>query len=200
MKINEAIKAVKEGGKKNFTQTVDMIITLKNIDLKKPENKFSKDIVLPHGRSKDVNVGIISDKIPNSIGKNDLENMGKDKKLASSTLKKYEFLLCEAPLMPVVGKTIGKYLAPKGRMPKLIPPDADHEKLLSDMKKSVRIGVRNSLCIQTVVGSEESTEQIIEENMKTVYENVKTSLPKGTNQIKNVMIKKTMGKPVKVDM
>ena len=67
IKLDDAIKKAREGEKKKFTQTVDLIINLRNIDLKKPENKFSKDILLPNGRGKDVSVCIISDTMKDGI-------------------------------------------------------------------------------------------------------------------------------------
>ncbi|MBI4174363.1 MAG: hypothetical protein HY517_01860, partial [Candidatus Aenigmarchaeota archaeon] len=47
MKLGEAIAKARDGEKRKFSQTFDLIVNLRNIDLKKPENKFSKDIILP---------------------------------------------------------------------------------------------------------------------------------------------------------
>jgi len=201
MKIEDAIKKVREGKKRNFVQTFDLIINLKNIDLKKPENNFTKDIQLPHGIGKDIKIGIISDsnKYENTITKKDIEALAKNKKDAKKFIKEYQFFLCEAPLMVFVGKALGKYLGPSGKMPKPFPPGADINPLLEAMKKSVKISVRGSPVIHVPVGKEDMSDKEIKENVERVIEETIKSLPKGRNQIKNILLKLTMGKPVEID-
>lgn len=196
MKTDEAIKLLRESNKRNFNQSFDLIIGLKNIDLKKPENKFSKDIVLPHGRGKDVSIAIISDTLPDAITKKDIEAMGKPE--IKSVVKKHDFFLCEAPLMPLVGKVLGRYLGPKGKMPKLLAGNVDS--LVKETNKSVRIRIRDSPAIQVIVGSENMVDAMIKENIETVIEGAKKALPKGISQIKNIQLKLTMSKPVKIDI
>jgi len=184
--------------KKNFVQSVDLIITLRNIDLKKPENKFTKDVLLPHGRGKNIEVGIISDRLPNAITKADIEGLSKKEiKLLS---KKYTFFLCEAPLMPLVGKVLGRYLGPRGRMPKLLPPNQNVDNMTKEMKNSVRVHVSTSAVIQVTVGTQEMTAEQIKDNVLHVIDEVKKSLPKGDSQIKTMLVKLTMSKPIKVEL
>lgn len=198
MNLDEALAQLIQQSKKNFTQSFDLIITLRNIDLKKPENKFSKDILLPHGRGKDIEVGIISDRLPGAITKTDVEKL--TKKEIKHLNKKYGFFVCEAPLMPLVGKVLGRYLGPKGKMPRLLPPTQDVNSLVNEMKRSVRINVATSPIIQVIVGTEKMGNDQIKENVLHVVDEVKKALPKGESQMKNVLVKLTMGKPVKVEL
>lgn len=197
IKLEDAIKKIREGEKRKFTQTVDLIVNLRNIDLKKPENKFSKDVVLPHGRGKDVSVCIISDSIAGSVNKNDVEDFSRSKSAAKQFAKKHDFFVCEAPLMPLVGKILGRYLGPKGKMPRLLPPGRDPKAIVDETKKSIRINLRDAPTIQVAVGTEEMQDSQIKENAEKVLEEVKKSLPAKV-QIKNAYIKTTMGKPVKI--
>ncbi len=198
MLLDEALKQLVQQSKRNFAQSMDLIITLRNIDLKKPENKFSKDILLPHGRGKDIEVGIISDRLPNAITKSDIE--GFSKKDIKQLSKKYVFFLCEAPLMPLVGKILGRYLGPRGRMPRLLPPNQDVNALVSEMKRSVRVNVSTVPVIQVTVGTEKMGIEQLKENLLSVVEDVKKALPKGESQIRNILVKLTMGKPIKVEL
>ena len=66
MKIEQALEELNKVKKRNFSQSYDLVISIRNIDLKKPENRFSKEVFLPHGRGKEIEVGIISDSIPNA--------------------------------------------------------------------------------------------------------------------------------------
>jgi len=197
IKLGEAITKSREGEKRKFSQTIDLIVNLRNMDMKKPENKFSKDVILPHGRGKDVSVCIISDSINGATTKTDVENFSKNKSSAKQFTKKHDFFVCEAPLMPMVGKILGRYLGPKGKMPKLLPPGKDPKSILDETKKSVRINVRDTPTIQIAVGSEDMQDLQIKENVEKVLEEIKKSLPPKA-QIKNIYIKTTMGMPVKV--
>lgn len=198
MQLEDALKQLTQQSKRNFAQSFDLIITLRNIDLKKPENKFSKDILLPNGRGKDIEVGIISDRLPNAITKSDIEKLSK--KEIKQLSKKYGFFVCEAPLMPLVGKVLGRYLGPKGKMPRLLPLNQDVNSLVNEMKKSIRVNVTISPTIHVPVGTQTMVTEKVKENILHAVEEVKKALPKGESQIKNILVKLTMSKPIKVEL
>ncbi|OYT58081.1 MAG: 50S ribosomal protein L1 [Candidatus Aenigmarchaeota archaeon ex4484_14] len=199
MQIQEAIKHLRENSKKRgFPQTVDLIINLKNINLKDPANKINKEFVLPHGRGKDVSVCVIGEK--EEINKDMLGELAKDKKRAKKIIDSYDFFLCEAPLMPIVGKTIGRFLGPRGKMPKPIPPNADKTKFVELAKKSVRIRVKDSPVIHTVVGTENMSDDELKDNIEFLVRKIQETLPKGRAQIKDILLKLTMSKPIKIEV
>ncbi|MBI4015084.1 MAG: 50S ribosomal protein L1 [Candidatus Aenigmarchaeota archaeon] len=199
MKVEEAIKEIRSQPKKNFVQGVELNVVLKNIDPKRPEQRFSRDVALPHGRGRDVKVGIISDKLPDAITKGDLESMVNDTKKMRATLKEYRYFLCDPPLMATVGKVLGKYLGPKGRMPKPILPTMSVEKMMESFTKSVTLRMQESVSLNVPVGIESMEDAKLADNVNAVLNELKTALPKGANQIKRVLLKTTMGKPVIVD-
>ena len=62
MTILEKIKELKEKTKKRkFTQRYDLIINLKDIDLKKSENKINEIFILPKGIGKQASITLFSD-------------------------------------------------------------------------------------------------------------------------------------------
>ncbi len=198
MKIEEAIEELKKE-KRNFDQTVDLIITLRNIDLKKPENRITKEIALPHGRGKDAKIGIFSDKI--GIKKEEIEKMGKNKKDAKKLAKSYDFFLATADLMPLIGKLLGRFLAPKGKMPQPIPPTFTKEqidKIVERKKKSILIRVKSSPQIQVPVGKQSMDTKDLKENIEHVIKEVVSLLPKSRAQVRDVYLKLTMSKPIKI--
>ena len=199
MKIEEAIEELKKE-KRNFDQTVDLIITLRNIDLKKPENRITKEIALPHGRGKDAKIGIFSDKI--GIKKEEIEKMGKNKKDAKKLAKSYDFFLATADLMPLIGKLLGRFLAPKGKMPQPIPPTFTKEqidKIVERKKKSILIRVKSSPQIQVPVGKQSMDTKDLKENIEHVIKEVVSLLPKSRAQVRDVYLKLTMSKPIKIE-
>ncbi|NIQ04670.1 MAG: 50S ribosomal protein L1, partial [Candidatus Korarchaeota archaeon] len=55
-KVIEAIKEAKEKAKKrNFTQSVELILNLKDIDMKSPEGRIREQIELPHPTPEEMN-------------------------------------------------------------------------------------------------------------------------------------------------
>ncbi len=193
--IEDAIKHLRTFPKRRFNQSLDMNVTLKSIDLKRPENKFSKEVVMPHGLGKEVEVCVISEAA--GMGKGEIDELERDKQKMKRFVKKYDFYLCEAALMPLVGKVLGRHLAPKGKMPKLLQPGRDPSALIDEAKRSVRIRVRDSPSIQIMIGTEAMTDQQLKDNAERVIEETKKALP-GKAQIKNVYLKFTMTRHVKL--
>ncbi len=101
--------------------------------------------------------------------------------------------------MTLVGKLLGRYLAPRGKMPKLLAPNTNKTQAVNDLKRSVRVKLRDSPMIQTAVGTESMTDEQLKENITHVMDEIKKSMPPKSH-IKNVFIKLTMGKPIKVNM
>jgi large subunit ribosomal protein L1 len=181
-KILEAIKELREKSKKrNFLQTFDLIINLKEFDVKKPENKINEDFVLPHGKGEEAKVVIFSDTIKEAkaeiLRSFDLEKLAKDKRSLRKLAKSTDFFLAEPQLMPLIGKTLGQFLAPKGKMPKIISGDV--EKMVENYKKSVKIRIKDSPVIQCAVGKENMKDEEIAENILAIINFLKEKLPKG---------------------
>lgn len=204
--MNESIlKSVEEARKnskrRNFVQTFDLIVTLKGIDVKKPENRFVEEVELPHGKGKESSVVIFSD-VTKDVGVKvmkggEIEELGKNKRAAKELVKSTDFFLADPPLMPQVGKHLGQFLGPRGKMPKVIKGE-NIKKLVERYKKSVRIRIKDSPVIQCAVGNEEMEDGEIVENVMSVINFLKEKLPKGADNINKVYLKLTMGKPVKV--
>ena len=202
MNIDEAIKNIRENSsKRKFLQSFDLAINIANIDLKKPENKISKEVILPHSRSKDIKVCVISDNMKGEhiVGKEFILSLDNNKKVAKQFARKYDFFISEAPLMALVGRILGRYLGPRGKMPKLLPPGRSPNNLIEEAKKSVRIRIKDSPVIHCAVGDENMDDAQIKENVLHVVEEVKKVLP-AKSQIRNVYLKMTMGSSVKLDV
>ena len=114
-KILKAIKELREkSGKRQFSQSFDLLISLKEFDLKKPENKFTDEVVLPHGKGKESMVVVFADNIKDAgtdvFTTEEVNNLAKNKRKAKKLVGSTDFFLAEAKLMPVVGKVLGKFV------------------------------------------------------------------------------------------
>ncbi len=205
----ERVKEAKEKSKKRgFTQSWDISINLRGIDLKKPENRLNLEFILPEGRGKENKVAVITDSLETEAKKSadivikraELESLIKNKKKLKRIANEYDFFLGEVSLMPLIGKGFGAVLGPRGKMPKPIPPKINVESLIQRAKRVIKISLKESPVIHASIGTESMSDEQIAKNAQAVFDFVAEKLPKGKNNIKSAFIKLTMGKPVKLDV
>ena len=199
-KIIEGIKKLRESKKRNFLQSFDLIVNLKNINVKKPENKINEIVELPNGRGKPAKIAIFSDSLKDEnlriITSEEIERLGKNRRELKKLAKKIDFFLSEPKLMPVVGKNLGMILAPRGKMPTILTGDVSA--LVKRLTNSVRVRIKDSPVIQCIVGSEDMEDEKIAENVEAVIKFLEKRLPKGKNNIESVLLKLTMSRPIRV--
>lgn len=207
--VIKAVKKAKEESKpRNFTQSMDVIINVRDLDVKKPENRFNEEVTLPNGRGKDVKIGVIADgelivQAKNAgvnlvINKEDLEALGKDRKAAKKAANSVDFFIAQADMMPLVGRFLGPVLGPRNKMPKPVPASIKLDPLLERLQNTVKVGIKQQPSIQIIVGSQDMTDKELAENIETVLTVLDRQLDKGRSQIKSMFIKTTMGPTVRV--
>lgn len=207
--VLEAVKEAKEQSKpRNFTQSVDMIVNIRDLDVKKPENRFNEEVTLPNGRGKEVKIGVIADGelivqakdagVALVINKADLEALGKDRKAAKKAANSVDFFIAQADMMPLVGRFLGPILGPRNKMPKPVPASIKLDPLLERLQSTVKVGIKQQPAIQIIVGSQDMSDEDLAENIETVLTVLDRHLDKGRNQIKSMFIKTTMGPIVRV--
>lgn len=200
--IIEYVKKAREASKKrNFTQTFDLIINLQNIDITKPENRIDDFLVLPEGRGKEASITIFSDSVKEMkdckvLKGSQIETLGKNKRELRKLIRTTDFFFADPKLMPVVGRYLGQFLGPTGKMPK--PLVGDIKKVIAH-KNAVKIILKKAPIIQTIVGTEDMPDEKIAKNVQAVLSFVLKKLPRGKFNIKSILLKLTMGKPVKVE-
>ena len=207
--IEEAVKKVLEESKpRNFTQSIDVVITINDLDINKPENRLDEEVLLPNGRGKDVKIAFIaegelayqaeqagSDLV---INKEKLEELGKNRPEAKKLANSYDFFVAQTDLMPTVGRFLGPVLGPRKKMPKPIPASANPETILGRLRSTIKIRVKDQPIIQSIVGSEDMTEAQVAENIDAIMDVLDRNLEKGSKQIKAMYLKTTMGPVTRV--
>lgn len=209
MSIQEKLNEAKEKSKpRKFAQTWDLIFNLKDMDLKKPENRLNLELFLPEGLGKDLKTVVVADSLyaeakkhaDLTITKDEIPKLGKDKKKLKQLAREYDWWFGEAPLMPTIGKVFGAILGTRGKMPKPVPPKIKLEGILMRAKKSVKIRLVTSPVIHIALGNESMPDEKVVKNIEAALSFMEDHLPKGKNNIRNVIVKLTMGKPIKLDM
>jgi large subunit ribosomal protein L1 len=209
--ITKALSEVRsKSEKRKFNQSIELAVRLREIDFKKPESRINESLELPTATSKDVKVAVVAGgdlatraKAAGAdlvIGREDLDKIGKEKKQARKIAQNYDFFVAEAPLMPLVGKTLGQILGPRGKMPTPVPPTAPIDEIIKRNRKNVRLKMKDQAVVQCKVGTEDMTDDVLVQNIQTVISRLEAKLEKGPKNIKSMAIKASMGPPVKIQM
>ncbi len=133
------------------------------------------------------------------ISEDELTKLGTDKRKSRKVINKHDFFLADTKLMPVVGKTLGQLLGPRGKMPTPLPFNAPIESFLDRFRSSIRVKIKGSLSMSCKVGEESMEDADIAVNANTVATTIEKKLPNGEKNIKKIMFKTTMGKAIKVE-
>ena len=131
------------------------------------------------------------------IGNEELEKFEANKRESRKFINKYDFFLADTKIMPTVGKALGQLLGPRGKMPTPVPFNAPIDAFLARFRTSIKVRTRASLSISCKIGDESMEDADLATNAFTVLNTIEKKLPNGEKNIKKVMIKTTMGKPVK---
>jgi large subunit ribosomal protein L1 len=206
--IKKAVGEVSKTKARKFTQSIDLIINLKHLDMNKPENRIDQEVLLPSGRGKDIRIALFADgelahqakKIVDTvIEKEAIEGIAKDKKKGKKLASDHDFFLSQTDMMALIGKSLGPILGPRGKMPRPVPPGIDIKPLVERLKKTVRMRTKDRLTFHLPVGTEEMSEAELGKNVSTVLGALESKLGKDSHNIRSVFIKKTMGPTVKVE-
>ena len=193
--------------KRKFKQSFELVINLKDIDVKKNQLNVNETIFLPNPPQNTSKVCVIaSGDLSLRAGKSDadqvleidkIDEISDDKRSARKIVNSYDFFLAETSAMSKIGKVLGKFLGPKGRMPLPITQTSPIENLISKYKTAVRIRGR-TLSLATKLGDEDMDDEKIAENALSVINTVTSKLPNNENNLKGFVIKLSMSPPVSI--
>lgn len=205
-KLEEMINQAKTGTKqRKFKQSVEMIIVFKDIDVKKGF-ALNEVVQLPKTSSPatvcimatgDMGQKAKEAKADAVVGSEELDRFAANKRASRKFINKYDFFLADTQIMPVVGKVLGQLLGPRGKMPTPVPFNASIESFLQRFRSSIKVRARASLAMSCKIGDESMENTDLAINAHAVLSAVEKKLPSGEKNLKRVIIKTTMGKPVK---
>lgn len=210
----------KEGFKdkvRKFNESIELIINIKDVNLKDPKNRIDKEIIL----SNDViandkpNICVIaSDEIlleakklgVDTLDSNGLVNLNnEEKKFKKKFAKKYDYFVVEDKMMRDVARYLARFLGPIGKMPKPFPTGYgiisnpnDLKVAYERYKRVIRIQMKKQPIIFVKIGKKSMDQEKLYDNMKTVINFIADQMPHKFNNFKSMYLKSTMGKPVKV--
>jgi len=209
--ILEALKKAKESGKKKFTQSVDLIINLKDLDIKKTEQQVDFYAHTNHNIGRKLKIAAFvgpemkedAAKVVDTVLTPDDFGKYKDKKAAKKLAIEYDYFIAQANIMAQVAQAFGKALGTRGKMPNpkagcVVPPKANLAPLYERLQKTVRLKAKTMPAIQCMIGKEDMPEDELADNIQTIYNQLVHVLPNHENNIGQVLLKLTMGKVVEI--
>jgi len=190
--FEKALQELRKDKERKFNQTVDLVINLQKFDLKKSQiNLF---INIPHKiKEKKVCAFLeIKNKDIDTITPEQFRKYN-DKKELKKLMKKYDFFIAQASVMPKVATTFGRVLGPAGKMPSPqlgILMDIN-EKAIENIKKKINTNFKVKIkeaSIKLAVGKQSmKDEEIIEKHHFCLHFGYKIS-SKGEGQCEKYQI------------
>ena len=209
-KISEAIKNAVEGApERKFVESLDIAFTIKDIDLKNPNNRIQEEIRLPAGRGKVIKVAMFaaSDAAQKAraagihvIDPSEIEELGKNKGNAKKLANSYDFFLSEVPHMGLIGRYLGVVLGPRGKMPRPVPPVVDPSVIANGLQSTTVIKSRDKITFQASFGTCSQSHEELVKNAMEVYNRVISKLERGIGNIRSLYIKTTMGPSNRIEV
>jgi len=199
-KIREALAL---GKKRRFLQSVDATIVLKNIDLRSPDARLRETVYLPHKPNKKVNICVVAegdmalkarDMGLRVIGRQELQ--GIERKQAKRIAQQCDWVLVQVPLMGLAGRFLGPVLGPRGKIPIPVPPTANIEDIVERFERAVMVRISRQPQVSMRIGTEDMEPEKLYENLLAVLNTIQNRL--GADKVGKVIVKKTMGIPVRV--
>jgi len=202
--ITEALGKAPE---RKFSETVEISVNLKDLDLSIPKNRLEDEVPLPGGRGRAARVAVIGSvelcqKVRGVadvvVTPSELDDFSKDSKAAKKVVSSIDFFLAEAPFMPAIGKRLGVVLGPRGKMPRPLPPGSDPTNLIRSLQRSVRIRSKGNRTFHAPVGNRSMKPEEIAVNVDAVLARIVSKLERGRMNIESVYLKTTMGPAVRL--
>jgi large subunit ribosomal protein L1 len=206
--IIEAIKKAKEiSPDRNFEQSFDLAINLRELDMNRPDNRVNIRFQLPNNignrkvlvfASGDLALRARRAGADEVVEPTELAQLAMDKKAAKKKLAPYDSFVAEAPMMPTVGRVAGPILGPRGKMPIPVPPQAPIDVVLERERRTIVLRSRDKPFVHCIVGKEGMSDDKVAQNIEAVVRNLTAATKRGFANIKSIYLKLTMGDSVKL--
>ncbi|MBX0294642.1 50S ribosomal protein L1 [Haloarcula nitratireducens] len=204
---NAVSRALEDAPERNFRETVDLAINLRDLDLNNPSNRVDESVVLPSGTGQETTIVVFAEGetalraeevADDVLDQNDLEELGGDDDAAKDLADDTDFFIAETDLMQDIGRYLGTVLGPRGKMPEPLDPDDDVVEVVNRMKNTVQLRSGERRTFHTRVGAEDMSAEDIGDNIDVILRRLHADLEKGPLNIDSVFVKTTMGPAMEV--
>eukprot|EP00172_Hildenbrandia_rubra_P003040 Plantae.Rhodophyta-Hildenbrandia_rubra.ctg4427.p1 GENE.Plantae.Rhodophyta-Hildenbrandia_rubra.ctg4427~~Plantae.Rhodophyta-Hildenbrandia_rubra.ctg4427.p1 ORF type:complete len:221 (+),score=47.54 Plantae.Rhodophyta-Hildenbrandia_rubra.ctg4427:149-811(+) len=203
--VQEILKE-SEDRKRNFLQTIELQIGLKNYDTKK-DKRFAGTIKLPNLPRPNLKVAILGDAVHVSEAEKlgydvydveSLKKFNKQKKPIKKFAKKYDAFLASDSIIKTIPRILGPGLNKAGKFPSLLTHTDSMEDKVKEIQSTVKFQLKKVLCMGVAVGNVNMTEDQVVANIMLAVNFLISLLKKHWQNVKSLHIKSTMGLPKRI--
>ena len=209
-KINQAIKdALENAPERKFVESVDISFTIKDVDLKNPNNRIKEEVRLPSGRGKELKIAMFAageaatkakDAGIHVITPQEIEELGGKKGKAKKIANSYDFFLSEVPHMGLIGRYLGVVRGPRGKMPRPVPPTLDPSIIAAGLKSTVIVKSGDKMTFHAAIGTASQSQEELSANAMEIFNRVISKLERGIGNIRSLYIKTSMGPAQRIEV
>lgn len=204
--VKELLKYSTETKKRNFLETVELQVGLKNYDPQR-DKRFSGTLRLPQVPRPNMTICIFGDAFDvdrakglgcDAMSVDDLKKLNKNKKLIKKLAKKYNAFVASEVLIKQIPRLLGPGLSKAGKFPTPVSHNDDLYGKVQDVKSTIKFQLKKVLCMSVAVGHVEMEEDIIVNQVLMAANFLVSLLKKNWQNVGGFVIKSTMGPPQKI--
>ena len=209
-KITQAIKSALENAQeRKFVESVDITFTIRDVDLKNPNNRIKEEIRLPSGRGKELKIAMFAageaatkakDAGIHVFSPQEIEEFGGQKGKAKKMANSFDFFLSEVPHMGLIGRYLGVVLGPRGKMPRPVPPTLDPAAIAAGLKSTLVVKSGDRMTFHAAIGTAKQSQEELVANAMAIYNRVTSKLERGIGNIRSLYIKTSMGPAQRIEV
>ncbi|MEM4035530.1 MAG: 50S ribosomal protein L1 [Fervidicoccaceae archaeon] len=205
--IRSSLQALlSDRSRRNFRESIELIVTFKKTELKPEEMKWRETLYLPHPPAKEVKVCVAAEGETAIrareagaylvLDRGALEELSGNKKKARKIAETCDWVLVQRELMPLVGRTLGPALGPRGKAPAPLPAGASIASTLDLFRRAVNLKMKEQPHVQVRIGTVDNSIEELVANASAVLEKIGEKM--GGKTIKKIYLKRTMGPVVEI--
>mmetsp|Transcript_47612 Transcript_47612/g.70485 ORF Transcript_47612/g.70485 Transcript_47612/m.70485 type:complete len:231 (-) Transcript_47612:139-831(-) len=196
----------KAGKKRNFVETIEVQISLKNYDPQR-DKRFSGTFKLPSIPRPNLKCCMLgnaahceqADRIGvDHMSVEDLKKLNKNKKLVKKLAKRYDFFLASDNMIKQIPRLLGPGLTKAGKFPTLLSSGDDMQDKINEVKSTIKFQMKKVLCLNVSVGNVTMDKQQIIVNTQLAANFLASLLKKQWQNIGNMYMKSTMGPAIQI--
>lgn len=196
----------KTGKKRNFTETVEVQVSLKNYDPQR-DKRFSGTFRLPTVPRPNLKCCMLgnaahceqADRIGvDHMSVEDLKKLNKNKKLVKKLAKRYDFFLASDNMIKQIPRLLGPGLTKAGKFPTLLSSGDDMQEKINEVKSTIKFQMKKVMCLNVAVGNVDMDKQQIIVNTQLAANFLASLLKKQWQNIGQMYIKSTMGPSIQI--
>jgi len=196
----------KDGKKRNFTETIELQISLKNYDPQR-DKRFSGTFRLPTVPRPNLKCCMLGNAAHceqaerigvDKMDVDDLKKLNKNKKLVKKLAKKYDFFLASDNMIKQIPRLLGPGLTKAGKFPTLLASGDDMQEKIDEMKATIKFQMKKVMCLNVSVGNVDMTKKEIIVNTQLAGNFLASLLKKQWQNIGSMYVKSTMGPAIQI--